>query len=265
MTCTFVQITDHHLREAEDDLTCGYSTAYAFRVVLEHMAGHVIDDIDFLVSTGDAVDVPSDDGYQHVCRLLDARSGADGAPGHRIVSVGHRRDVPMVFLAGNHDDRDRFFRWLVPQTSPRPLHNFAFEHGGVRFIGLDWGAPAKAFGHPEMFRFLRESLAADVPSVLLLHHHVVPSGIPWVDDFIAENVHELWPILRGRPVLGIFCGHAHCTYETTVGDVPVFGLRSTAPQFVPQETPLYCIQPLHYRWVRIEDGVLTTRIFEVPL
>ena len=34
MPFSFVQITDHHLRETETALTSGYSTAYAFRSVM---------------------------------------------------------------------------------------------------------------------------------------------------------------------------------------------------------------------------------------
>jgi len=38
MSFSFIQITDHHLREAADQLTFGYSTDYAFRTVLRHIA-----------------------------------------------------------------------------------------------------------------------------------------------------------------------------------------------------------------------------------
>ena len=265
MQCTFVQITDHHVREGEGVLTAGYSTSHALRTVLQHMADHVGDRLDFVVSTGDLVETPSDAAYQHFRQIVQARD-ADGQPlGHQAVTIGERAGVPMYFVPGNHDDRDRFFRWLVPGTAPRPLFNFAFEHGGVQFIALDWGPRSKAHGHPETFEFLREALARGQPAVLLMHYHVDPTQIAWLDGLIAENVGELWPLLRGRPVLGIFCGHAHCTYETTVGGIPIFGLRSTAPQFAPLPTPLPCLQPPHYRLVHIQDGMLTTRVFEVPL
>ena len=73
-------------------------------------------------------------------------------------------------------------------------------------------------------------------------------------------------IVKAHQVLGIFCGHAHVTYEKYISGIPVFGLRSTAPQLVVvQEEPLICIQPPHYRLVTLADGILATRIFEVPL
>ena len=38
MSFSFIQITDHHLRETADLLTFGYSTDHAFRTVLSHIA-----------------------------------------------------------------------------------------------------------------------------------------------------------------------------------------------------------------------------------
>ena len=47
MNFSFVQITDHHLRESEALLAHGYSTAYALRAVLRHIAEHVDDRTSF--------------------------------------------------------------------------------------------------------------------------------------------------------------------------------------------------------------------------
>ena len=49
MDFSFVQITDHHLRETEATLTSGYSTAYALRTVLRHIAEHVADSCSALI------------------------------------------------------------------------------------------------------------------------------------------------------------------------------------------------------------------------
>lgn len=265
--CTFVQITDHHLPDDESGLTGGYSSPQALSTVLRHIAAHAPADLDFLISTGDVVDVPSAASYQHACRLLRARPASDQTLGDQLVTLdGARgRELPMYFVPGNHDDRDQFFRWLVPRVPPRPLHNFAFEYRGVQFIGLDWGPAGRGYAHAEMLAFLARALERNLPAVLFTHYHLVPVGISWVDALIAENVSELWPILRGKRVLGIFSGHAHCTYESAVDGIPLFGLRSTAPQFARTDTMRLRFDPPHYRIARIEHGVLTTRIVEVPV
>ncbi|MCC7352929.1 MAG: metallophosphoesterase [Anaerolineae bacterium] len=60
MAFSFVQITDHHLRESEALLTRGYSTAYAFRAVMRHIAQHAASRADFIVTTGDLVNFGTD-------------------------------------------------------------------------------------------------------------------------------------------------------------------------------------------------------------
>ena len=64
MSFSFVQITDHHLLETEAGLIRGFSPAHALRAVLRHIAGTVANTVDFIVSTGDLVDNPSQAAYQ---------------------------------------------------------------------------------------------------------------------------------------------------------------------------------------------------------
>ena len=173
--------------------------------------------------------------------------------------------LPQNLLPGKHDDRVTFFTGLFPASPPRSLMNVTFIHKGIQFICLDWGGGNKAIAQPEMLEFLARALDTALPSILLMHHHVVPIGTRWLDDFIADEVDRFWAIVTGRQVLGIFCGHVHTTYEQVVGGIPVFGLRSTAFSFTPQDEPVGCLLPPHYRLVTIQAGVLTTRVFEVPL
>lgn len=263
--CAFVQITDHHLGESADELLRGYSTTHALRRVLAHVGEHAIDEVDFVVSTGDLVDRPTDAAYAHLRALLRSRAPAPGTPGHQLATIGGRADVPVYVLPGNHDDRDRFFAGTGAAPSARGLGHFAFDRAGTRFIGLDWGPAERAHGDAELFDFLAAQLDDGLPAVLFTHHQVVPTPVTWTDALIAPNVAELWRVVRGKPVLGVFSGHVHHTYETVVEGIPVFGLRATAPQLAPLDTPLLCLLPPHYRVVRVRDGVLTTQLHEVPL
>lgn len=268
MDFSFVQITDHHLRETEAQLSRGYSTAYAFRTVMRHIAEHAGNHIDFVVSTGDLVDDGTDESYQNLCHILNIRT-VSPAPGPQIVSCEGLHEVPMYFVPGNHDDRTNFFRYLSSQTPPMPLMNTTFQHKGIQFITLDWGPHDKAVAHPETLAFLAETLRNGLPSVLLMHYHLVPIDRThrWVDRFLPDNNDAFWEIVKGHNVLGMLCGHAHATYDKLVSGIPVLGLRSTAPQFATTEDGelLICMRPPHYRLVTIRDGVLTTRIFEVRL
>jgi hypothetical protein len=265
MNFSFIQITDHHVTASESELLKGFSTRYAFRTVLRHIAQHVGTHADFILSTGDLVENPSEDTYQAFLHMLNARNESSKVPEPLYISAEGFQEFPMYLLPGNHDDRDNFFKYLFPEGPPIPLMNVTFTHKGVQFICLDWGPQTKAIAHPEMIDFLAQALEKDLPSIIVTHHQVVTIGSRWLDAFIADDVSQFWEIVTGRDVLGIFSGHVHITYERVVHDIPVFGLRSTATPFALQDEPLSCLLPPHYRLVTVQDGILTTRIFEVPL
>lgn len=265
MNFSFIQITDHHVTASETELLKGYSTRHAFRTVLRHIAQHVGYHADFIISTGDLVENPSEITYQAFLHMLNARNESSVMPGPLFISTDGFQEFPMYLLPGNHDDRSNFFKCLFPKSSPIPLMNVSFTHKGIQFICLDWGPKTKAVAHPEMLDFLVQSLETDLPSIIVMHHQSVRIGSRWLDDFIADDVNQFWEIVTGRNVLGIFSGHVHITYEKIVNDIAVFGLRSTAAPFALQDEPLACLLPPHYRLVTVQDGILTARIFEVPL
>jgi 3',5'-cyclic AMP phosphodiesterase CpdA len=101
--------------------------------------------------------------------------------------------------------------------------------------------------------------------VILTHHHVAPIGVPWLDNFIADDIDRFWQTVRGKSVLGVLSGHVHMTTETIVEGIPVLTLRSTGFQFARHPQPLLTLEPPHYRVVTIAGGVLTSRVVEVAI
>ena len=265
MTFSFIHITDHHLPESEAALVRGFSPTFAFRSVMRHIAEHVAPLADFMITTGDLVEHPSDVSYRNLRHMLALQDDLAEAPGPLRVSIEGLRDFSLYCLPGNHDDRSHFFQYLFPKTPPVPLLNVAVIHKGVQFVCLDWGSQPKAIAHAATLDFLARSLQTDLPSIILMHHQLVPLESRWLDNFIAEDVDRFWDIVIGQKVLGILCGHVHMTYDRLVKNIPVFGLRSTAFPFALQDDPLICLLPPQYRLVTIHNGVLTTRVFEVPL
>lgn len=85
MHFSFAQMTDHRLRETETTLTAGYSTTHALRATLRHLAEHVAASIDFVVSTGDLVEAPTEQSYQNLCQMLDLRASSP-APGPQLAT-----------------------------------------------------------------------------------------------------------------------------------------------------------------------------------
>jgi 3',5'-cyclic AMP phosphodiesterase CpdA len=263
MAFSFIQITDHHLRENEALLSRGYSTAYAFRATLRHIAQQHAD-VDFIVSTGDLVDTGTAAEYQNARRMLGL-SETSAPPGPQRITVEGLREKLMYFLPGNHDPREAFFCNMFPASSLRAM-NVAFVHQGIQFICIDWGGENKAIPSVGMFDFLTQSLQHHAPSIILTHHHVSPTGIARLDAFMADAVATFADLIKERNVLGIFSGHAHVSYEARIADVPVYGLRSTTFSFVPQGNDLlYVIGKTHYRLVTVRAGTLSAELVEVVL
>jgi 3',5'-cyclic-AMP phosphodiesterase len=265
---SFIQITDHHLLESEDKLREGFSPGYALRRVMRHIAENVADRADFILSTGDLVEPPSEATYQCAVKLLGVQSPAS-LPGPQKVNVEGLAEYPMYFLPGNHDDRELMTHYLFPDSKAPDLYNLTFVHKGVQFIFMDWGPESKACFFPETREFLAEALKADLPSVIVSHHPVKRIGVRWLDNFLADDLDEFWDIVSApavkEKVLAVLSGHVHITYEDEYLGVPILGLRSTAFPFARADDVQIILAPPHYRYIRIHDNILTSRIYTVSI
>jgi 3',5'-cyclic-AMP phosphodiesterase len=209
LSISFIQITDHHLTESDSEYLRGFSTRYAFRAVLRHIAQNTKINVDFIVSTGDIVEHPTGTAYPSFLQMVNGQNTLGLAPGPVLVSVEGLVNLPMYLIPGNHDDRSNFFKFLFPRNGSMSLMNVAFIHQGIQFVCLDFGPSAKATAHPETLNFLAQSLDNPLPSILLMHHQIVGIGIHWLDDWLANEIQQFWEIVSGKNILGIFCGHLH--------------------------------------------------------
>jgi 3',5'-cyclic-AMP phosphodiesterase len=261
---SFVQITDHHLLEAEEALRDGFCPGHAFRRVMQHIGEQVADKVDFIISTGDLVEPETDANYQGAMKLLGINSSA-ALPGPQHINIEGLKDFPFYFLPGNHDDRALVTKYLFPASSAPTLYNLTFVHKGVQFVLMDWGPKSKAHLFPETKEFLAKALQADLPSVIICHQHVKRIGSRWLDNFLADNLDEFWDVVSpcAEKVLGILCGHVHITYEDEQYGVPILGLRSTAYMFAKTDDPTVILTSPHYRYIHVHDGILTSRVYKV--
>ena len=264
---SFIQITDHHLLETEETIRDGFCPGYSLRMVMRHIAQNTASNADFIISTGDLVEPDTDATYQCAMKLLGINSAA-ALPGPQWANVEGLQQYPMYFLPGNHDSRALMTKHLFSATPQPPmLYNFTFEHKGVQFVFMDWGPDSQAHLYPETREFLSQALQADAPSVIVTHQHVKKIGSRWLDAYLADNLNEFWEVVLPEKdkVLGILSGHVHITYEEEYHGVPIYGLRSTAYPFLRTDEIQLILAPPHYRFVSIQNGVLTSRIYKVSL
>jgi 3',5'-cyclic AMP phosphodiesterase CpdA len=153
---------------------------------------------DFVVISGDLVDTPVVEEYEHLSELL--------AP----------LDIPFAAVPGNHDSRE-MMRAAFPEAA------YAFSSGGLNqkiaigaldLLLLDSHVPGKPHGELDAptLQWLDTTLSASVdrPALLFLHHPPFVAGIWHMDQQNLRNADELAAIVIRHPrVRLVATGHAH--------------------------------------------------------
>jgi Icc protein len=153
---------------------------------------------------------------------------------HSLVS---RLQVPVHYVMGNHDRRVPFRRVIMqdPQPTDRP-HYYAFTAGQYRVCLLDSLLPPYNGGYLSLAQlaWLRRQLHqhATSPTILVVHHHAVPVGVPVLDGIMLMNAEDLWQVVgEVDNVCTVLCGHVHLPHAGQHNGIPVFTTPSTCFQF----------------------------------
>jgi 3',5'-cyclic AMP phosphodiesterase CpdA len=198
----FAQISDMHIQAPGQKAYEILDTAEHLRRCVAHL--NALDPTPELVfATGDLVHSGAPEEYDNLRELLQPLT------------------MPCYLLTGNHDDRSEMRR-TFPEHSYLPadgefLHytvDYAMEDGPLRFIALDTLIPGKGGGRmcDERLGWLSGQLAdaPDRPTVILMHHPPIQTGIAYMDRFGLEGVDDLAGIVaRHKNILRILCGHIH--------------------------------------------------------
>jgi len=232
----FVQISDAHVGRAD---------------LLAKFAGHLgrmPHPFAFVVNTGDLVGgvdtVPPEKAQAQYDRYLGAAA---------------EFTVPLFNLPGNHEH--------VAFNSPNPdkahplygkgLYRrvlgptyYSWDWAGVHFVALDGTTlPYQERLGTNQLAWLAADLEVQPPDrpVVLFCHQPLPD---------LRDAKELAGALRGRRVLGAFCGHLHQTFTTRLGDIPVYLSGALSGSW--WSGPNIDGTPQGFRLVRIKNGALTT-------
>jgi len=173
-----------------------------------------------LVLTGDLTDGHWREGYKQIAARLDQQS------------------YPSFVLPGNSDDRDLMRaewgskKWA--HDSPDEALHFSYDAGDLRLIGLDSTVDAQAHGSVcEHVGWLEKQFndADAAPALLFMHHHVVKSGIPTLDETICRGGDKLEKFIKDNPqrVLAVCSGHVHRPIAGTFAGIPAYICGSVCP------------------------------------
>ena len=172
-----------------------------------------------LLVTGDLVEWQDDiDAYRH------------------MVSLIARWEGPVIWALGNHDSREHF-RAVLPDvpTDENGFIQYEVDHGGLRWIILDTLDEGRHGGMicEKRAGWLKKRLKErkDVPTIIILHHPPVDTGIDWMSALDCEVwVQRLEEVVKpAKQVVGMIAGHVHRPIATTFGRKPLTVCCSTAP------------------------------------
>lgn len=128
-------------------------------------------------------------------------------------------DMPVHVIPGNHDNAGVMLQVLadapyVRATAEDSRCYYRIDYPGLRLLCCDSSVPGRHDGElgPAQLAWLDSELGCDpdVPAVLAVHHHPVPSGIAAMDGLMLSDSADLAGVLRRHPPLArILCGHLH--------------------------------------------------------
>jgi len=241
-----LQITDTHLFAGKDETLLGVNTWASFDAVLNAIEAQGRE-IDLIIATGDLAQDHTVEAYQHFAEGIS------------------RLPAPCVWLPGNHDFQPSMFNTLSEADIADAKHVLLGEKWQV--VLLD----SQVFGVPHgmlsdyQIEWLEKALALypQRHTLVLLHHHPLPSGCTWLDQHSLRNPHMLDAVLQPYPLARtLICGHIHQELDLQWNGRRVLASPSTCVQFKPHCTSftIDTVAP-GWRWLELHnDGRVETDV-----
>lgn len=243
-----LQITDCHLGKDVDESLLGLKTADSLNDVLLR-ASRDEKRFDIVLNSGDISNDGTPESYDRFIRAV-----RHSLPG-----------TPIAWLEGNHDDPGS----MRAITSSSPITDYV-KLGEWRIILLNSRVPFEERGElprHELDR-LERLLAADpmAPTMVFLHHQLVPVGSAWIDQYVVSNADEFFAITdRYDNVKAVSWGHVHQEFFMIRRGVDLFATPSTCVQFKPKSDDFMVdeIMPGYRVYELYPNGVYTTQLSRV--
>ncbi|MEO1652027.1 MAG: metallophosphoesterase [Bacteroidota bacterium] len=215
----FLQISDLHLHPDENYTYNERLPLLSFKAVLADIQA-LNPKPDFLLFSGDIASDKQEEVYLSVDQMIQATG------------------FPYYWIGGNHDDPELMAR-LADRLDVHSVPHFI--HQQWHFILLDSVAKDRKGSYGEFSKKDLKNLARalegypDLPSLLVMHHHFLPTGFPWMDNSTLKDAETFLKLVNKFPqVKAILHGHIHQDKYTNLGGIQIWACPSTAYQFKPQ-------------------------------
>lgn len=207
---SIVHLSDTHLLAGDRRLGGAYDSTGGAAAALAAIERTGIRP-DALVVTGDLTDLGEPDAYRRLRELVEP--------------VAERLGTPVVWVAGNHDERPPMREGLFDEPGSLEPITAVHDLDGLRLIVLDSTVPGWHHGEIDAAQreWLRGVLAEPAPlgTLLALHHPPLPSHIPFFDILELRDQDAFAEIIGGTDVRGILAGHLHYSTNGSFAGIPV--------------------------------------------
>ncbi|WP_084478667.1 phosphodiesterase [Nocardia jejuensis] len=164
-----------------------------------------------IVFTGDLTDQGEPGAYRKLRDMVEPWAARIGAP--------------LVWVAGNHDDRAVLRETLLGETGSAAPFDRVHTFDGLRIIVLDTTVPGHHWGEitDDQLDWLRAVLAEPAPfgTILAMHHPPVPCVQDLAVTVELRDQRRLADVLDGTDVRAILAGHLHFSTSATFAGIPV--------------------------------------------
>ena len=251
-----LQITDLHLstydmhtKSSSHNVAAKDSCRHNFEAILQQALAEDIH-CDLILVTGDLVNKVETAIYDYIFAVLKATQ------------------IPFACIAGNHDVTDEVGselsfeqRQLVARPAdPRLLSRHVIETNYWQLLLLDSTVPGAVAGKitDSDIDWLCEQLSCcNKPTLIALHHHILPVQSAWIDAHIAKNTEIFWqrtaPFKHLRTIIN---GHTHQQHLHYRNGVIVYTTPSTCYQYQPYNDDFAVDVDARpgYRWLQLANN-----------
>ncbi|SNR32947.1 phosphodiesterase [Puniceibacterium sediminis] len=206
-----IWMSDPHFSHEGDVL--GHDPRVRLDSALDHINSNH-SDASFCVISGDMVNHGTQVNYEALSQLLE------------------KLDVPLLPMAGNHDDRKLFRKILsLPDSCMDEFIQFSVSTSSGLIVCLDTQKSGSDAGElcGKRLDWLQNLLenTAEVPVYIFMHHPPMAVGLPMQDtDGLIDGDVFLDLVSNYECVKYLFIGHVHRPISGTVRGVPFSTMRS---------------------------------------
>ena len=240
-----IQISDMHLFAEEGRVLLGVNTEESFQAVIDHVQQHM-NNKDLIILSGDISQDASESAYIRVADLMK------------------KMNVPVYWVAGNHDDPNIMARIYPYETISNHRH-IVLENWHIILLNSHKPKVVEGYLAQSELNYLQHCLQTypEHYAIIVFHHQPIPVGCRWLDNLWLTNAKEFWQIISLYPqVKTILFGHVHQEFQQQVNGVACYSAPSTCIQFHRKQDEFGLENlPQGYRWIDLyADGHLKTGV-----